>query len=117
MKICFARRIKLSMPVILMLFWLSCIRRLSGQMAWKVGMCRHDGVRDYWSRQWSLIDPHVEPLSLATDETGQTVVDVHQVVRDLDGNVIVEQRVQNLYTIEHGLIKCMEIRRIEQSIE
>lgn len=22
------------------------------------------GVRDYWTRQWGLIDPHVEPLRL-----------------------------------------------------
>jgi ketosteroid isomerase-like protein len=21
----------------------------------------HTGVRDYWTRQWGLIDPHVEP--------------------------------------------------------
>ena len=23
----------------------------------------HDGVRAYWTRQWTLIDPYVEPLS------------------------------------------------------
>src|SRR5262245_1504278 len=45
----------------------------------------HDAVRDYWTRQWRQIDPHVEPLSFTADEAGRTVVDVHQVVRDLSG--------------------------------
>jgi hypothetical protein len=24
----------------------------------------HDGVREYWTRQWAMIDPHVEPVRL-----------------------------------------------------
>ncbi|KAM3114136.1 hypothetical protein [Phormidesmis sp. 146-33] len=61
-----------------------------------------------------MIDPHVEPRRFTADETGQTVVDVHQVVCDLDGNVIVDQRVQHVYAIEQGLIKRMEIQSIDQ---
>ncbi|KAM3099872.1 hypothetical protein ACKFKF_13580 [Phormidesmis sp. 146-12] len=61
-----------------------------------------------------MIDPHVEPRRFTADETGQTVVDVHQVVCDLDGNVIVDQRVQHVYVIEQGLIKRMEIQSIDQ---
>jgi hypothetical protein len=30
----------------------------------------HQGVRDYWMRQWDAIDPHVEPVSFDTDWTG-----------------------------------------------
>jgi ketosteroid isomerase-like protein len=73
-----------------------------------------DRVRDYWSRQWGLIDPHVEPQRFIANETGQTVVDVHQVVRDLDGNVIVDQMVQHVFAIKDGLIKRMEIQSIDQ---
>ncbi len=88
-------------------------------VAWANGMeggyvNGHREVRDYWSRQWSLIDPHVEPQRFSTDETGQTVVDVHQVVHDLDGNVIVDQSVQHMYAIEQSLIKCMDIKSIDQ---
>lgn len=68
-------------------------------------------MRDYWSYQWSLINPYVEPQGFATDETGQMVVNVHQVVRDLQGNVIVDQMVQQVYAIENGLIKHMDIRQ------
>src|SRR5438105_15231869 len=35
-------------------------------------------VRDYWTRQWSVIDPHVEPRRFETDESGRLIVDVHQ---------------------------------------
>ena len=71
----------------------------------------HDGVRDYWSRQWRLIDPHVGPRRFTTNESGHVVVDVHQVVRDRSGNVVTDQMVQHIYAIERGLIKRMEIRK------
>ena len=70
----------------------------------------HRGVRDYWTRQWRSIDPRVEPRRFATDETGRIVVDVHQVVRDLQGNVVSDRMVQHVYLIEDGLIRGMEIR-------
>ena len=70
-----------------------------------------EGVRDYWSRQWAAIDPHVEPVGFDTDETGRILVKVHQVVRDLEGNVISEGMVEHVYLIEDGLIKSMEIRQ------
>jgi hypothetical protein len=69
------------------------------------------GVRDYWTRQWAAIDPHVEPVAFDTDEAGRTVVKVHQVVRDLAGQLISEGRVEHVYQIEAGLIKRMEIRK------
>jgi len=69
----------------------------------------HQGVRDYWMRQWAAIDPHVEPVGFDTDETGRAVVKVHQVVRDLGGNLISEGMVEHVYLIEDGLIKSMEI--------
>jgi hypothetical protein len=38
------------------------------------------------------------------------VVEVHQVVRDLAGNVIHDRMVQHVYLIRDGLIVNMEIR-------
>jgi hypothetical protein len=70
----------------------------------------HDAVRAYWTRQWQLIDPHVEPESLSDDEQGRVVVEVHQVVRDLDGTLLADQRVQHVYTLRGGLIERMDIR-------
>jgi hypothetical protein len=66
------------------------------------------GVRDYWTRQWALIDPHVEPVGFR-DDAGRVVVDVHQVVRDRAGSLVADQRVQHVYAIEGGLIRRMDI--------
>lgn len=70
----------------------------------------HDGVRAYWTRQWEQIDPHVEPQGFRTDEAGDVVVEVHQVVHDRAGNLLVDGNVQHVYHLENGLIKRMEIR-------
>jgi ketosteroid isomerase-like protein len=69
----------------------------------------HDAVRAYWSRQFGLIDSHVEPESF--DEVdGKIVVQVHQVVRDLGGALLSDQRVDHVYTLRDGLIARMDIR-------
>lgn len=69
----------------------------------------HEAVREYWTRQWSVIDPHVEPAAFHSDPNGRIVVEVHQVVRDLDGDLIVDQRVQHVYTLEQDVIRRMDI--------
>ena len=70
----------------------------------------YEGIRQYWTRQWGLLDPHVEPEKFENDENGRVAVSVHQVVRDLEGKVIVDRMVEHIYTIEDGLITGMEIR-------
>ena len=40
-----------------------------------------EGVRSYWTRQWEMIDPHVEPVAFSGGLEGEVVVEVHQVVR------------------------------------
>jgi SnoaL-like domain len=69
-----------------------------------------EDVRDYWTRQWKMLDPHVEPITITEHATGETDVEVQQVVRDLAGNLLVDQIVHHVYTIRHGLIEKMEIR-------
>jgi hypothetical protein len=69
-----------------------------------------EGVRAYWTRQWGLVDPHVEPVAFKIDPGGKIVVDVHQVVRDLAGTVLLDRTVQHVYLFDDGLIRSMEIR-------
>jgi hypothetical protein len=70
-----------------------------------------DEVRTYWQRQWSTIDPHVEPVRIENDEAGSTVVDVHQIVRDLSGNILKDLCVQHVYSFRDGLIERMDIQK------
>ena len=69
----------------------------------------HAEVRDYWTRQWGQIDPHVEPVNIRDDESGNTIVEVHQVVHDLAGNLLVDQPVLHIFRIEDHLITRMDI--------
>ncbi|HEY5027057.1 MAG TPA: nuclear transport factor 2 family protein [Candidatus Angelobacter sp.] len=69
-----------------------------------------EAVRKYWLRQWSQLNPRVEPRGFLTNPTGAVVVDVHQVVRDLSGNLLAERMVQHVYRLNQGLIQSMDIR-------
>lgn len=68
-----------------------------------------DGVRDYWTRQWAMIDPHVEPKGFSPGESGEVVVDVRQVVRDLNGNLLHDKMVRHRFRIEEGKVQRFEI--------
>ena len=69
-----------------------------------------NGVRDYWTRQWALIAPYVEPCAFSTGPEGEIIVEVHQVVRDLDGNLLADKMVGHIFRIETGLIRRFDIR-------
>jgi hypothetical protein len=71
-----------------------------------------DAVREYWLRQWAVIDPTVTPRTIATDESGRIVVDVHQIVRDLTGVLLSDRMVQHVYTLRDGLIQRMDIHDV-----
>jgi ketosteroid isomerase-like protein len=78
--------------------------------AWEGGRVRgHEAVRDYWRRQWSGIDPTVEPVAFATRPDGTIAVEVRQVVRGLDGMALSEGRVVHVYTFSEGLISRMDV--------
>jgi hypothetical protein len=70
----------------------------------------HAAVRAYWTKQFGMIDSHVEPVGFERDEDGRIAVDVHQVVRDPEGTVLSDGRVRHVYTFRHGLVSHMEIQ-------
>jgi len=89
--------------------------RMHPQVEWPNGMeggwvHGREGVRSYWTRQWGMVDPHVEPVGIETAEDGRIIVNVHQRVRDLKGTMLTDRMVQHVYSIAGGLIEGMEIR-------
>jgi len=64
-----------------------------------------EAVRAYWTGQFAMLDPHVEPVRI--DQTGddQFRVEVHQVVHDLKGNLLLDTVVYHSYRIRDGLIE------------
>src|SRR5205085_661284 len=71
----------------------------------------HEAVRNYWTRQWKIIDPHVEPVDFKMEGDGRINVTVHQVVRDVQGELLGDQLIHHIYTLENGLVKTMEIKK------
>lgn len=79
---------------------------------WEGGYVRgHEEVRNYWTRQWKEINPHVEPVAMEKKQDGKISVSVHQIVKDLQGNTLFDGQIIHIYTIENGLIKNMEIEK------
>jgi ketosteroid isomerase-like protein len=63
---------------------------LTEDVAWANGMDGghvhgREGVRAYWTRQWAMVIPHVEPVGFHRTEDGAIVAEVRQSVRDLEG--------------------------------
>ena len=69
----------------------------------------HHEVRDYWTRQWKELDPHVLPVSFKERPDGRLEVEVQQTVKDIQGKLLFQGKVKHVYTIENNLIKGMEI--------
>jgi hypothetical protein len=81
--------------------------------AWEGGyISGHDEIKQYWTRQWKEIDPHVEPTGFNERENGSLEVEVHQKVKDLEGNSLFDGTVKHVYTFEDGLIKTMDIELV-----
>lgn len=68
-----------------------------------------EAIRAYWTRQWAELDPHVEPIAITEGDPGKFLVRVHQVVRSLQGDVLVDHEVLHVYTVKNGLIAAMDI--------
>src|SRR5918997_6103273 len=64
----------------------------------------HDGVRAYWTRQWRLVDPFVEPQAFSSEPDGRILVEVHQRVLDKDGGTLLERRGEHIYNLPDGTL-------------
>ncbi len=87
---------------------------LAEDVAWANGM---DGghvhgrkaVREYWTRQWAVIDPRVEPIEVDDAYDGSTLVKVHQVVKDLEGTLLLDETIAHRFQIDEGLVTRFDI--------
>ena len=93
----------------------SCLAGMTPDVEWPNGMeggtvHGHEGVRDYWTRQWEMINPHVDPVTFREEGDGRISVGVRQVIRELSGKVLMDRMVDHVYSFKDGLITGMEIR-------
>ena len=84
--------------------------------AWEGGRVHgHEGVRDYWTRQWAAIDPAVEPMAFTTRSDGSIAVEVDQVARGLDGTLLGEGRVLHVYVFRDDVIARMDVEELSSA--
>jgi hypothetical protein len=93
----------------------SCLAAMHDDVIWANGMegghvHGRGEVRAYWTRQWAMIDPRVEPVEFSSGMEGEIAVEVHAVVRDSNGTVLDDKMVGHVFRIENGLIKRFDIR-------
>ena len=50
-----------------------------------------EAVREYWTRQWSIVNPHVEPVSFHRTADGAIFAEVSHSVGDLEGKPLQRQ--------------------------
>ena len=71
-------------------------------------MYGHKAVRDYWKRQFTLISSNVTPLEIETGN-GIVKIKIHQVVHDLDGNLLADEFVYHFFHLRENKIAVFEI--------
>lgn len=69
---------------------------LADDVAWANGMdgghvYGHEAVREYWTRQWAIVSPYVEPVGFHQSADEGVIAEVRQSVRDLEGRPLQEQ--------------------------
>jgi hypothetical protein len=85
---------------------------------WEGGYLRgHDEVRDYWLRQWAAIDGRVTPQGFSTQPDGRVDVTVHQIVKDLEGQLLSDSVVHHVYRLRGDRVEHMEIRNTDQPMQ
>ncbi|WP_419730551.1 nuclear transport factor 2 family protein [Lichenicola sp.] len=95
---------------------------LTDDVAWANGMdgghvhgC--DAVREYWTRQWRMVSPHVEPVRFQRAADGVIVAEVRQSVRDLDGHPLqgqthglADKTVSHVFQLRDGKVARFDIQ-------
>ena len=89
------------------------ISHMTDNVKWANGMdggyvYGHEEVRDYWTRQFTLISSNVTPLEIET-ENGIVKIKIHQVVHDLHGNLVADEFVYHFFQFQGNKIAVFEI--------
>jgi len=95
---------------------------LTDDVAWANGMDGghvhgREAVRAYWTRQWSMLSPHVEPVGSHRTADGTIIAEVRQTVRDLEGKPLQGQThglkdktVRHVFRFRNGKVARFDIK-------
>jgi len=91
------------------------INNMASDVKWANGMdggfvYGHQGVREYWTRQFKLVSSHVTPPNVR-EENGEIIVEVHQVVHDLEGKLLADETVTHIFKLDGDKIAQFDIKK------
>ena len=89
------------------------ISQMTEDIKWANGMeggyvYGHDGVREYWTRQFKQISSNVTPTEIS-EENGIVKIKVHQVVHDLNGKLLADETVYHFFHLRNNKIFQFDI--------
>ncbi len=89
------------------------IKKMTDNVNWANGMDGgyvhgHDGVKEYWTRQFTMVSSNVIPLKIEK-ENEVVKIKVHQVVHDLNGNLLADEVVYHLFHLKENKIAEFDI--------
>lgn len=94
---------------------------LTDDVAWANGMNGghehgHAAVRAYWTQQWAIVSPHVEPVRFRRLSETTVAADVIQTIRDLEGRPLEGQThglrdktVEHIFRLKSGKVDRFDI--------
>ena len=95
---------------------------LTDDIAWANGMDGghvhgREAIREYWTRQWAIVSPHVEPLGFRRTADGAIIAEVRQSVRDLAGEPLqgqmhglTDKTVGHVFRLREGKVARFDIQ-------
>ena len=101
------------------------LAELTDDVAWANGMDGghvhgREAVRDYWTRQWAIVSPHVEPVGFHRTADGTIVAEVRQTIFDLEGRPLhgqshglKDKTVGHVFQLRDGKVARFDIQDAE----
>jgi len=95
---------------------------LADDVAWANGMDGghvhgREAVREYWTRQWTMVSPDVEPVGFHRTADGAIIAEVWQSVRDLEGKPLrgqthglIDKTVGHVFRLREGKVARFDIQ-------
>jgi len=92
------------------------ISQMADNVKWANGMeggfvYGHEGVREYWLRQFKMIRSSVTPIKISQAENTVTI-DVRQLVHDMEGKLLMDEQVRHIFTLKNGKVSEFQIGEI-----
>ena len=89
------------------------ITNMTDNVKWANGMeggyvYGREAVKNYWTRQFTMVSSKVTPLKIET-ENESIKIKVHQVVHDLNGNLLADEFVYHLFHLQGNKIAVFEV--------